>query len=176
MVEENRLNSFFKAAYSYRTKFNCALGMSLELVLPPYRNHLGDHPYTASVLNSIGNYYEAIGDHENAIKYTEEALSMRITLLGEHQETARSYYDLGVALKGKVLFENRMCSFPPDYPKEIILGVVFYLELKLIIQIVTFIITYSYRAGTSHHGFTFMICEFSMLTSENQTGNLQMLQ
>lgn len=75
--------------------------MSLELVLPEYQRSLGDHPYTATALNSIGYCYGELGDYEKAVKYTQQALSMRKMLLEDHQDTARSYYDLGVALEGK---------------------------------------------------------------------------
>ena len=87
---------------SYSNIFISTINIGLEFILPEYQKLLGEHPYTAIALNSISNYYQAIGDYDNAIKYTTQALKMRKCLLGDHQETARSYYDLGVAQEGNI--------------------------------------------------------------------------
>jgi len=70
-------------------------------VLPDFESILGDHPFVATTLSKISNSYHALGDYDNAIKFTRRALEIREKLLGDHQETARSLYDLGVALSAK---------------------------------------------------------------------------
>ena len=75
-------------------------------VLPDYEENLGDHPFTATTLNWIGNSYHALGDYDNAIKYISKSVEMRRQLLGSHQETAKSLYDLGVAFTAKQEYET----------------------------------------------------------------------
>ena len=75
-------------------------------VLPDYETILGDHPFVATMLSWIANSYQALGDYDNAIKFTRRALEIRERLLGDHQETARSLYDLGVALSAKEDYER----------------------------------------------------------------------
>ena len=75
-------------------------------VLPDYESILGDHPFVATTLSWIANSYHALGDYDNAIKFTQRALEIRERLLGDHQETARSFYDLGVALSAKEEYER----------------------------------------------------------------------
>ena len=75
-------------------------------VLPDYESILGDHPFVATTLCWIANSYHAMGDYDNAIKFTQRALEIRQRLLGDHQETARSFYDLGVALSAKKEYER----------------------------------------------------------------------
>ena len=77
-----------------------------HLVLPDYESILGDHPFVATTLCWIGNSYHALDDFDNAIKFTKRALEIRERLLGDHQETARSLYDLGVALTSKKEYER----------------------------------------------------------------------
>ena len=77
-----------------------------RLVLPDYESILGDHPFVATTLCWIGNSYHALDDFDNAIKFTQRALEIRERLLGDHQETARSLYDLGVALTSKKEYER----------------------------------------------------------------------
>ena len=78
-----------------------AIETRLNLVLPVYESILGDHPFVATTLSWIANSYQALEDYENAIKFTRRALAIREQLLGHHQETARSFYDLGLALSAK---------------------------------------------------------------------------
>ena len=83
-----------------------AIHTRLCYVLPVYKKNLGDHPFTATTLNWIGNSYHALGDYDNAIKYTNQSLEIRNQLLGPHQETARSFQDLGVAFSAKEDYER----------------------------------------------------------------------
>ena len=75
-------------------------------MLPVYEKNLGDHPFMATTFNWIGNSYKALGDYDNAINYTNQSLQIRDQLLGHHQETARSFHDLGVAFSAKQDYER----------------------------------------------------------------------
>ena len=67
-----------------------------------YKDELGDHPWTASILRYIAISYRCLANSESADSgmadlaemYSREALEVRFKLLGEHQDTARSYVDL----------------------------------------------------------------------------------
>ena len=67
-----------------------------------YKDELGDHPWTASILRYIASSYRCLVQSESADSgiadqaemYSREALELRIKLLGEHQDTARSHVDL----------------------------------------------------------------------------------
>ena len=67
-----------------------------------YKDVLGDHPWTASILRYIASSYSRLAIYESADSgmadlaemYGREALELRFKLLGEHQDTARSYVDL----------------------------------------------------------------------------------
>ena len=83
-----------------------AIQTRLMSVLPVYESILGDHPFVATTLSWIANSYQALGDYDNAIKFTRRALEIREQLLGQHQETARSLYDLGVAFSAKEDYER----------------------------------------------------------------------
>ena len=80
-------------------------------VLPDYELILGDHPFVATTLSWISSSYRALDDYDNAIKFSRRALEIRERLLGEHQETARSLYDLGVALSAKKEYEWWVVNF-----------------------------------------------------------------
>ena len=75
-------------------------------VLPDYELILGDHPFVATTLSWISNSYHALGDYDKAINFTQRALEIQERLLGEHQETARSLFNLGVALSAKEEYER----------------------------------------------------------------------
>ena len=70
--------------------------------LPVYKDVLGDHPWTASILRYIASSYRRLANSESADSgmadlaemYSREALELRFKLLGEHHDTARSYVDL----------------------------------------------------------------------------------
>ena len=80
-------------------KHMAAIETRRSVVLPDYESILGnDHPFVATTLSWIAKSYHELGQYDNAIKYATQALKIRETLLGRHQETARSHYDLGVAL------------------------------------------------------------------------------
>ena len=70
--------------------------------LPIYYEYLGDHPWTASILQHIAFAYRELAIEnpatyaEQAEGYTEAALLLRERLLGVHQDTARSHFHLSL--------------------------------------------------------------------------------
>jgi tetratricopeptide (TPR) repeat protein len=73
--------------------------------LPVYTGELGDHPWTASILNFIAGSYKVLatersehGYAEQAEMYFRQALELRRRLLGFHQDTARSHVSLSDVL------------------------------------------------------------------------------
>ena len=84
--------------------------------LPVYKDELGDHPWTASILRYIGSSYRCLAQSESADSgmadqaelYIREALELRIRLLGEHQDTARSHVDLSDIFIVKKDFRSAM--------------------------------------------------------------------
>ncbi|KAL9986677.1 hypothetical protein ACROYT_G000851 [Oculina patagonica] len=86
------------AAYAFNEAHHEANRVREECSLPVYLELLGDHPFTATLMDDMGMSYQALGDYKNAIKFLREALRMRKHSLGDHQETARSFHGLGKAL------------------------------------------------------------------------------
>ena len=84
--------------------------------LPVYKDELGDHPWTASILRYIASSYRCLAKSESADPgiadqaemYSREALELRIKLLREHQDTARSHVDLSDILIIKKDFKSAM--------------------------------------------------------------------
>ena len=74
-----------------------AIDIWKENTLPVYKEQLGDHPWTASILSYIADSYKALavgiserGYIDQAEMYSREAHGLRERLLGHHQDTARS--------------------------------------------------------------------------------------
>ena len=74
-----------------------AIDIWKENTLPIYKEQLGDHPWTASILSYIADSYKALavgiserGYIDQAEMYSREAHGLRERLLGHHQDTARS--------------------------------------------------------------------------------------
>ena len=99
------------ASQMTQRKHEAAIETRRLFVLPDYESILGDHPFVATTLSWIANSYHALGDYDNAIDATRRALAIRERLLGDHQETARSLYDLGVALYSKKEYERWVVFF-----------------------------------------------------------------
>ena len=70
-------------------------------VLPIYRERLGDHPFTATILNNLSNNYRDLGEIEAAERYVREAVEIRLDLLDVHRDTCKSLFDFGMVLKEK---------------------------------------------------------------------------
>ena len=76
-----------------------------ENTLPVYKEQLGDHPWTDSILFYIADSYKALaagsserGYINQAEMYSREAHGLRKRLLGHHQDTARSCVQLSDVL------------------------------------------------------------------------------
>jgi len=76
-----------------------AINIREQRTLPIYREQLGDHPFTATILNNLSNNYYALGQYDNAKQYSDGALRMRLELLKDHRDTAKSLFDLGMVHK-----------------------------------------------------------------------------
>jgi tetratricopeptide (TPR) repeat protein len=72
-----------------------AITLLKEHCLPSYKKHLGDHPWVASTLSLISAIYNAQGLIDEAVDYAKKALGIREELLESHQDTAKSYFNLG---------------------------------------------------------------------------------
>ena len=60
-----------------------------------YLEFLGDHPFTATLMDDLGTSYQALENYGSAIEFLRKALHIRKHSLGNHQVTARSFYDFG---------------------------------------------------------------------------------
>ncbi|KAM7441075.1 hypothetical protein ABFA07_009801 [Porites harrisoni] len=76
-----------------------AVNWRTRKTLEIYRVKLGDHPFTATILNNLSKNYRSLGMFEDAKKCSEEGLKIRRQFLGEHMETALSLYELALVLK-----------------------------------------------------------------------------
>ena len=87
--QKERANALFREAVKFRT----------QETLPIYREKLGDHPFTATILNNLSKNYRALEEFEDAKKCSEEALKIRRVFLREHTETALSLFEVAMVLK-----------------------------------------------------------------------------
>ena len=87
--EREGANALFREAVKFRT----------HETLPIYREKLGDHPFTATILNNLSKNYRALEEFEDAKKCSEEALKIRRVFLREHTETALSLFEVAMVLK-----------------------------------------------------------------------------
>ncbi|PFX16710.1 Nephrocystin-3 [Stylophora pistillata] len=99
-----------------------------EQALGAYLEQLGHHPFTGTLYNYLGNDCLALENFEKAVEYFTEALSIRKMFFGfYHQETARTYHDLGVAFKMKgdyarameqlnaaIAIQEKLCDVPHE--------------------------------------------------------------
>jgi len=92
-----------------------AIDIWKEETLPVYRDQLGDHPWTASILRYMASSYKAlaVGTSESeyvelAVIYSRQALDLRVKLLGVHEDTARSHVDLSDLLVIKKEFKEAL--------------------------------------------------------------------
>ena len=76
-----------------------AIAVREERTLPIYLEQLGDHPFTATILNNLSNNHYGLGRYDEAYEYSIEALRMRENLLQDHRDTAKSLFDLGMVHK-----------------------------------------------------------------------------
>ncbi|XP_067056348.1 uncharacterized protein [Acropora muricata] len=93
-------------ALSFENRHREAVNIRESEVMPIYRKRLGDHPFTATILNNLSNNHHDLGELEAAEEYAKEALRIRRELLADHRDTAKSLFDLGVALKANGKFRE----------------------------------------------------------------------
>ena len=86
---QERANALLQKAVECRTR------KTLQI----YRVKLGDHPFTATILNNLSKNYRSLGMFEDAKKCSVEGLKIRREFLGEHMETALSLYEVALVLK-----------------------------------------------------------------------------
>ena len=92
---------FLVVALSLEGDHQNAIVIRERQTLPIYRKQLGDHPFTATILNNLCNNYYALRQYDKAEQYANVALRMRQELLQDHRDTAKSLFDLGKGLKEK---------------------------------------------------------------------------
>ena len=63
-------------------KYKAAVNIWENICLVKYRELLGTHPFTASLLDYIGKGYLKLNDPEKAVAFKKESLKMRLYLLG----------------------------------------------------------------------------------------------
>ena len=97
---------FALVALSFENDHRRAVNFRKEHVLEIYRERLGDHPFTATILNSMSNNHRDLGEFEAAEEYAREALRIRQELLADHRDTVKSLFDLGIALKANGKFKE----------------------------------------------------------------------
>ncbi|XP_015775956.1 PREDICTED: uncharacterized protein LOC107354065 isoform X4 [Acropora digitifera] len=93
-------------ALSFENRHREAVNIRESEVMPIYRERLGDHPFTATILNNLSNNHRDLGEFGAAEEYAEQALRIRRELLADHRDTAKSLFDLGVALKANKKFKE----------------------------------------------------------------------
>ncbi|XP_078369089.1 uncharacterized protein LOC144653022 [Oculina patagonica] len=86
-------------AHSLEGNHDLAINIRKGHTLPIYEDKLGEHPFTATILNNLANNFYALKQFEEGVEYSNRALRIRRTLLMEHQDTAKSLFDLGMAYK-----------------------------------------------------------------------------
>ena len=87
--EQERASALLQKAVQCRTH------KTLEI----YRVELGDHPFTATILNNLSKNYRALGKFQDAQRCSQEGLKIRSKFLGKHMETALSLYEVALVLK-----------------------------------------------------------------------------
>ena len=103
--------SLFLVAQSLEGEHREAIVVRELQTLPIYREQLGNHPFTATILNNLSNNYYALGEYDIAKRYSEEALTMRLDLLKDHRDTAKSLFDLGMVHKEREEFRQARDCF-----------------------------------------------------------------
>ena len=97
---------FFLVALSFENCHREAVNIRKNQVMLIYTERLGDHPFTATILNNLSNNHRDLGEFEAAEEYAERALEIRLELLADHRDTAKSFFDLGVARKANGKFRE----------------------------------------------------------------------
>ncbi|XP_067016236.1 uncharacterized protein [Acropora muricata] len=93
-------------ALSFENHHREAVNIRRNQVMPIYRERLGDHPFTATILNNMSNNHRDLGEFKAAEQYAKQALDIRRELLADHRDTIKSFFDLGMALKANRKFKE----------------------------------------------------------------------
>ncbi|MCB4773630.1 MAG: tetratricopeptide repeat protein, partial [Sulfurovum sp.] len=93
------INNTIGEFYIHLAKYDKAI----ELLEETLTIELGEnHPFTATSYNNIGSAWKSKGEYDEAMKYHEKALKIKLATLGEnHPFTATSYNNIGSAWKSK---------------------------------------------------------------------------
>ena len=73
---------YYAVALFSSGRLQAALNIWENICLVKYRELLGTHPFTASLLDHIGKIYQALGKPRRAVALKKESLRMRHLLLG----------------------------------------------------------------------------------------------
>ena len=71
--------------------YKAAVNIWTNLCLVRYRELLGTHSFTASLLHYIGDAYQKLGDPKRAVAFKKDSLAMRKSLLGNMSCTKHCY-------------------------------------------------------------------------------------
>ncbi|XP_067057695.1 uncharacterized protein [Acropora muricata] len=93
-------------ALSFENHHREAVNIRENQVMPIYRDRLGYHPFTATILNHLSNDHRDLKKFKAAEKYAGQALRIRLELLADHRDTTKSLFDLGVARKANGKFRK----------------------------------------------------------------------
>ncbi|KAJ7326130.1 hypothetical protein OS493_027981 [Desmophyllum pertusum] len=91
--------------YRHCGDFLKAIELWTTKTLPVYREELGEHPWTASILYYLADSHKALAngisgeDTDKAMTYVKEALKLQKSLMGIHRDTARSRVCLSDVLR-----------------------------------------------------------------------------
>ena len=102
----NEILILFSVALSLGAEHRQAIKVREQQTLPIYREKLGDHPFTATILNNLSNNYYALEEFGNAKRNSDEALKIRRELLKDHLDTAKSLFDLAMIHKMREEFRE----------------------------------------------------------------------
>ena len=101
----------FVVALSLEGDHRRAIKIREEKTLPIYKEKLGEHPFTATIYN-ISNNFCALGEFDQAKRYSVHALKIRRKLLNDHTDTAKSLFDLGMVHKEQGDFQQAINYLP----------------------------------------------------------------
>ena len=109
MKDQTRLSDCL-TSLGLKEVFSCscpeqAIKVRERKTLPIYRRTLGKHPFTATVPNSLSNNYFDKGKYNTAELYSKDVLEIRLELLKDHRDTAKSLFDLAMVHKMKEEFK-----------------------------------------------------------------------
>ena len=65
-----------------------------------------EHPCTATIYKNLSENFCALGEFDQAKPYSEHALKIRLKLLNDYMDTAKSLFDLGMVHKKKGDFQQ----------------------------------------------------------------------